>query len=350
MKKSAVLLLFVLPLISTVFTSCTKKQDMGSSTSSGISSYEDVSSVTKTDFEGNFTFAFDPYVMPKSVSNAIGGNEEYVKLCDAVINKQTSVSVSSQKAYDNLRFAFDECFILSFLVKEFDFDSENSLILISYNYGDEHNTKIEEVKTAVSEIFTAAVVKNDKKDVAALSLYSYLAKNIDILGSNTVNNSDNTSSSISQTETETHNTKYDIYTALINKKANSQSVSKLYSFLLMQLSIDSKTVGCWQSGEYHNFNLISLDNKWYFCDILAEQNFTQAKGLKFFGMNRNRVKGYITAENIYTGQYNWFTDKLPGANSKKYDKFKDVISFELDAQRKSLDAFTEEYSRFVFKF
>ena len=348
MKKTALLFLIISIFMSVFVTSCADNNDTLGSVSSGVASYEEVSSTIKTDINGNFTFEFDPYVLPKSVIKAIGGNEEYVKLVDAILGRQSSVSVSSQNAYDNLRFAIDECFVLSFLVKEFDYDSENNLILISYNFSDTHNEKIDEVKTAVNEILTASVEKNDKNALAAISVYSYLAQNISLDGKTLNVADDDTSSQIAQTETE--NETLDLYSTLINKKSNSQLISKLYSFLLMQLGIDSKTVGCWQNNEYITFNLINLDNKWFFCDINAEQSKTEGKGLKFFGMNTKRLEGYITAKEIYTGQYNWFTSDLPAANSKRFNDLQNVISWEVSSQRSAIDAFTEEYSRIVFKF
>ena len=117
----------------------------------------------------------------------------------------------------------------------------------------------------------------------------------------------------------------------------------------MQLGIESKTVSCWQGGEYYSWNLVCLGSKWYHCDITKEQKETEGSGLKFFGMNKQRLEEYITSE-ISSGQWKWFTTSIPKAKNKRFDDFKSVVSFEISAERNSIDAFTEEYSRFVFEF
>ncbi len=357
MKKVVSFFLLICIVFSFSLVSC-KENDSELNVSSQISYYEDSSAIAKTETDGNFTFNFDPYVLSTDVKKALGTTEHYKNVVDAIINQKESVSVPARDDYDNIRFALGENFPYAFLVSNLKYDSADNKVLISYNYKDEHSSKIDEIKKAVSEIFSQSVTKTDDDALAALSIYSWLAKNIKIEESAVAKPQSTTSSGIAQSEsssiateeTDDEQTKYNFYTALVEKKASDESISALYSFFLMQLGIESKTVSCWQDGKYYSWNLVCLDSKWYYCDISKEQTETDGTGLKYFGMNSQRLSDYITDKDIYTGQWKWFTDSIPKTKNKRFDDFKSVVSFEIGAERTSIDAFTEEYSRFTFDF
>ncbi len=354
MTKIVSVFLLVCIFFSFCFVSC-KENEQSGNISSEISFFEDSSSISKTETDGSFTLNFDPYVLPSDVKKALKTTEYYKAVVEAILERKESVSVPTREDYDNIRFALGENFPFAFLVSELKYDSADSKVLISYKYNDEHNEKIEEVKKAVADIFSNTVTKSDDSALAAISIYSWLAQNVEIVKDNATKPQNDESSGISQTETssdestEKKTQKLDFYTALIEKKASDESISALYSFLLMQLGIESKTASCWQDGEYYSWNLVCVDSKWYHCDITQEQRQTEGSGLKFFGMNKDRLEEYITAE-ISTGQWKWFTTSIPKAKNKRFDDFKSVVSFEISDERNSIDAFTEEYSRFVFDF
>lgn len=357
MNKIVAAILLLCVLFSFCLVSC-KGDEKQENVSSQIAFYEDSSDIAKTETDGNFTFNFDPYVLPTDVKKALGTTEHYKDVVDAIINQKESVSVPTRDDYDNIRFALGENFPFAFLVSELKYDSADNKVLISYNFKDEHSSKINDIKKAVSEIFSECVTKTDDDALAAVSVYNWLAKNIKI-GSwqlekpqsvDSSNVAQTESSSIATDEIESEQDKYDFYTALVNKRASDESVSALYSFLLMQLGIESKSASSWIGGEYYSWNLVCLNSKWYHCDIAREQKETEGTGLKFFGMNSERLGEYITNIEISTGQWKWFIDSIPKTKNKRFDDFKSVVSFEISSDRTSIDAFTEEYSRFVFEF
>ncbi len=357
MKKAVSFFLLICIVFSFSLVSC-KEKEPEVNVSSQISFYEDSSTIAKTETDGNFTFNFDPYVLTTDVKKALGTTEHYKNVVDAIINGKESVSVPTRDDYDNIRFALGENFPYAFLVSNLKYDSADNKVLISYNYKDEHGSKIDEIKKAVSEIFAQSVTKTDDEALAAVSIYSWLAKNIEIEGNEISKHQNTTSSGIAQSEsssiasdeTDSEQSKYSFYTALVEKKASNESISALYSFLLMQLGIESKTVSCWQDGQYYSWNLVCLNSKWYHCDVSKEQKETDGTGLKYFGMNSQRLSEYITDKDVYTGQWKWFTSSIPKTKNKRFDDFKSVVSFEIGSERTSLDAFTEEYSRFTFDF
>lgn len=360
MKKTVLLLLVSLTVLSLLLSSC---RDNNDNTESGISSeityYDDESStIAKTETDGSFTFAFDPYVLPEDVKKALGGNANYKKFARAVVSREEYVTMDSRDDYDNIRFAIGENFPFSFLIEGYKYDSTNNRILISYNYEKTHDSKIEEFEKAVGNIFDECVNNSDNDVIAAVSIYAWLAQNIQIVQNETTHNThdvQDTSSEIAQQETasktddEENKVVFDYYTTLIDKKGSEESVAALYNFLLLQLGVEGKTVGCWQNNQYRTWNMVCLDSKWYHCDILMEQKETEGTGLKYFGLNKERLAQHITAKEIYTGQWKWFTNKIPKANSSRFDDFEKVVSWEVSADRSSIDAFTEEYSRFVFE-
>ncbi|MBQ7799796.1 MAG: hypothetical protein IJ370_04825 [Oscillospiraceae bacterium] len=357
MNKIVAAILIICIAFSFCFVSC-KGEEKDVNVSSQISYYEDSSTIAKTENDGNYTFNFDPYVLPTDVKKALGTTEHYKNVVDAIITKKDSVPVPTRDDYDNIRFALGENFPFAFLVSELKYDSAKNSVLISYNFEDEHSTKVDEIKKAVEGIFSECLTKSDDDALAAISIYGWLAKNIEISAKDIKKPEQTVSSNIAQTEsssiatneTENNNDKYDFYTALVNKKANDESVSALYSFLLMQLGIESKSASSWIGGEYYSWNLVCLNSKWYHCDITKEQKETDGTGLKFFGMNSERLGEYITNKEISVGQWKWFSQSIPKTRNKRFDDLKSVVSYEISADRASIDAFTEEYSRFVFDF
>jgi len=353
MNKISASILLVCILLSFCLVSC-KSDEKYTNASSQIAYFEDSSSISKTETDGSFTLNFDPYVLSSDVKKVLKTTEHYRAVVKAILERKESVSVPTRDDYDNIRFALGENFPFSFLVSELKYDSAENKVLISYNYKDEHSVKIEEVKTAIEDILSSTVAKSDDSALAAVSIYSWLAQNIEIEAGKITKPQNNTSSGIAQTETSSNDDadeaeKLDIYTALVEKRASDETISALYSFLLMQLGVESKTASCWQGGEYYSWNLVCLDSKWYHCDITKEQKETEGSGLKFFGMNVDRLEQYITSE-VSVGQWKWFTTNIPKAKNKRFDDFKSVVSFEISDERTSIDAFTEEYSRFVFDF
>ncbi len=355
MKKALSLILILCIIVLFCLSSCAKKDKNDiASVSSDVSYKESSSGISKTEDSGEFTFAFDPYVLPVEVKYALKDTTPYNKFVNAVLEAKESAPLPSREYYDIIRFAIGENFPFSALISNCRYDSVNNRVLISYEFSKTHSEKIGEFKKAVQEIFNTCVKNTDDDAIAAISLYSYLAKNIDIKADNTViakEPDDTASSEISSSEqysTQNDNTeiKADIYSTLMDKKGTASSVSSLYNFLLMQLGIECKTVSSWNVNSYKTWNMIKLDSKWYHCDIASEQRETEGDGLKYFGMTEQKVTENTGLEDIYTGQSSWFTDKLPKSNSNRFKDFANIVSWEINTNRDGLVAYSDEFSRF----
>lgn len=353
MRKSLTLVVALILIVTVLFSACKKDKVTGTSSKAPEKEYLNASSsIAKTEEDGNFTFSFDPYVLSEDVKEAIGGTLYYNRLVNAIINKKSTVSIPSREVYDSVRFALGENFPFSILLENLRYNSEKNEVLISYAFEKTHDDKITEFKKAVGDVFDECVVNSDDNVLAAMSVYKWLAENITIIKDNSSkseNKSDTTSSSIAQDE-EKESVKTDIYTTLIDKKGTDESVAALFNFLVMQIGVEGKSISAWESTKtYNTWNLIKLDSKWYHCDIAREQKATDGAGLKYFGMTGERVSKLIKDKEMFLGEYSWFTNTPPKANSDRFSDFSNVSSWEIDASRKQIKAYTEEFNHFIWK-
>lgn len=361
MKKSLALTVSLILIITALFSACKKKEVPQTSSKAPEKEYLNASSsIAKTETDGDFTLAFDPYVLPQDVKEAIGGTLYYNRLVNAIVNQKDSVSVPSREVYDNIRFALGENFPFSILVKNLRYNSENKEVMISYSYENTHDEKIAEFKNAVGDVFDECVVNSDDDVLATMSLYKWICENISIVKDGAPQKDDNTvetSSLIAQTEdeienntAETETVKTDIFSTLIKKEGTDESVAALFNFLVMQIGVEGKSVSAWENDKtYRTWNLIKLDDKWYHCDVEKEQKATDGAGLKYFGQTQERVSEYIKSDKMFIGEWNWFTSTPPKSNSNRFKDFSKVSSWEIDASRKQIRAYTEEFNHFVWE-
>ncbi len=359
MKKGISIILSMCILLS--FFGCAKiPENVSSDTSSKITYQETTSGIAQPEIDGEFTFAFNPYVVSEEAVQGMKGTEYYNRFVRAVINRSSSVSVPTREDYDNIRFAIGEFFPFISLIESFRYSSVDKAILINYSFEQEkHNQLISDFKSEIENIFSQCIEKSDDSTIAALSLYKWVATNISVIEnkSEKVNENDVVSSGIAKNEVssnvssteETQSTKSDIYNTLINKEGTEYSVAALYNFLIKQLGIEGKTVSAWNEGKYRSWNMICLKNKWYHCDILSEQKKTKGEGLSCFGLTKKEISELLKVEEICTGEWSWFTEKTPKSTSDRFEDFRNVESWAVLSTRKGIEAFTVEFSRFVWE-
>lgn len=355
MKKIiALFIAFVIP-VTFLFSSCKgNKENIG--VSSVTPFYEAESQISKNE-NNEFTFAFDPYVISDEAAVSLNSLEQYKKIVNAILNHNNTVSVSSRDEYENLRFALGEMFPFASLVDNYQFNSNDSSIIISYKYDlSAHQQKIDAFKTEVEAIFNECVLNTDDNVIAALSLYKWILENINIT-SDSQNTQENISSGISKQEetasgiskTENQANQNDILSVCSLKKGNTASVAAFYNFLLKQLGINSKLLNAWDGNEYIVWNMIQFNKKWYHILLCKEQKHTNGEGLKFFGLTDEELSKNISATEIFTGEWKWFTNNIPKAKSKRFNDFREIVSWEILSDRTGIEAFTEEFSRFVWE-
>lgn len=360
MKKALCLILSACILIPFCLTSCSKKENASSDYVSEAPFVDSSSGIAKTEEDGKFTFAFDPYVLPDGVKKSLENISYYKNFVDAVIEADETVSMPSREYYDKIRFAIGENFAFSALISNLRYDSENNQILISYEYNQSHDTKIKDFEDAVSDIFDECVKNSDGEVIAAMSIYTWLAQNIEIVenvkvkplekpefsASDIASSEDASSENTSSSDEKTEEIDTDILNTLLDKKGTETSVAALYNFLLRQLDIECMLVSNWNGNEYNAWNMVELDSKWYHCIIPAEIEKTEGTGLKFFGMTKARVVSVVGESDIYTGQADWLSKNIPSAKSERFNEFSTIASFEITETRNGITAFTDEFGRF----
>ena len=143
MKKAFSLILILCIVALFCLSSCAKKDNNDiASSSSNISYKESSSGISKIEDSGEFTFAFDPYVLPLEVKYALEDTTYYNKFVNAVLEAKESVALPSREYYDIIRFAIGENFPFSALISNCKYDSANNRVLISYEYSKTHSEKI----------------------------------------------------------------------------------------------------------------------------------------------------------------------------------------------------------------
>ena len=352
MKRFLSFVLILVMIFCFMLTSCSEDGDVVSSEISSKKTYSDsTSGISQTEQEGDFTFAFNPYVISNEALQGMEGNKYYNKFVKAVLNRESSVEIPSQEDYDNIRFASGEFFPFLTLVDTFGYNTEKKEIYIEYKYKEkEHNQIISDFKAEIQSIFDECVTNTDDDVMAAMSVYRWIATNISVvkIETNKKDDEDTVSSSISESE-EQNDEKIDLFSTLINKKGNEYTIASLYNFLLKQLGIDGKTVSAWVKNNYRTWNMICLDDEWYHCDIIKEIEKTEGTGLVYFGLDAKAVKSYISSEKFYTGEWNWFTEDIPDADDDRFGDFRKVKSWTPSTSRKEIKAFTIDFSNFVWK-
>ncbi len=347
MKKIIAAVLGV--LMAFLLFGCAKKEKAPLNVSSGVTYTETTSDIAKAEINGEYTFVFNPYVVSNEAINGMKGNEHYNKFVSAVIDRASAVSVPNREDYENIRFAIGEYFPFSSLIENFRYSAIDMAVLIDYKYdAEEHNKKISDFKAEIENIFTECVDKKDDSIIAAVSLYNWISRNITISASPRIENT--VSSGIAQAETsQTGVVSNDIYSTLLTKKGSEKSAAALYGFFLKQLGIDSKVVGGWSGDSFRTWNIVCLNKKWYHCDIYSEQKATNGEGLYYFGMTKSEIKDVFSVDKICTGEWKWYTEKTPSASSKKFEDFRDIQSFSINAERNGIEAYTKELSRFMWE-
>ena len=113
MKKALCLILSVCVIIPFCITSCSKKENTSSDYVSEAPFVDSSSGIAKTEEDGKYTFAFDPYVLPDSVKKSLKTTSHYKNFVDAVLEAEETVSMPSREYYDKIRFAIGENFVFS---------------------------------------------------------------------------------------------------------------------------------------------------------------------------------------------------------------------------------------------
>ena len=121
---------------------------------------------------------------------------------------------------------------------------------------------------------------------------------------------------------------YTAYGALVNKKAVCEGYARAYSYLLYKAEISNK---CLDNGkEFHCWNLVQLDKKWYHVDLTDDDPIPDTCGYvshEYFLLSDSKLNSYKSEEHIgYESDITYNKDFE--CNSKSYDSsfFRDIFS------------------------
>lgn len=121
---------------------------------------------------------------------------------------------------------------------------------------------------------------------------------------------------------------YTAYGALVNREAVCEGYARAYSYLLYKAGISNK---CIDNGkEYHCWNLVQLDKKWYHVDLTDDDPVPDTCGYvshEFFLVSDSKLASYKSEEHEgYESDVTYNTSFQ--CNSKSYDSsfFRNIIS------------------------
>ncbi|MDD6728931.1 MAG: hypothetical protein PUE08_06920 [Eubacteriales bacterium] len=191
----------------------------------------------------------------------------YEKLCNAVINHETEIKFNTSLT-DSVNQLFYTSFPLYALVDGVEYLEDKTGVSISYKYeAEEHQKKVDEFKTAVSEIMSKCSYGSVSANQYLLNLYTYIATNVTI---------DNTVTTVMDT--------------IINKKGISASISGMFEYLLLQADISASHIINTDSASIARMlSMAEFNGGTFYFDPALEISENSGSGLMYFAMNTKRA-------------------------------------------------------------
>lgn len=249
------------------------------------------STIVDNKYEYNF------YMLSNETLEYVGNDflDFYLDFVDAYLNYKTSVACPSKDYADKLMI------ILTYEFPIFDADTEYDALAfydtntktISWKYTttkSEHNKIINNFKENANN-FLSGVKQNQNDSLKAQIIYHNIASTVKY--------------DYDGLETGINLEPYYVYT---NKTGVCYSFSFTYSQLLTQVGIENSIAVATPKDSIigHSWNVIKIDNKYYFSDITYELTYENGSYYTYFGidMTKRLNNGEYDEYSIYVGKYN----------------------------------------------
>lgn len=296
-KRSSIIsfLLVMILLVTSVMTGCGKSEGNTGNTSPKTS--QDASKTVSGQAAGTAAevkqedwFKFQEYVLPKALTDNYSKKlvDTYKNVIDAYVNYKTSVKCDP-------KFVDVIFYNIQLVFPPFDSDTKYHVFenynkkkkTMKWKYTDtkeEHDQKLAAFQSNVEKWINECTQKDDPDIVKAIAVYQNFSSqvNYDFKAINKSGNVEN-GKDISA------------FRALNDKKGICTSFASGYAYLLLQLGIDSGTMGGFAKKdgkiEGHEWTVFNYDGQTYAADPTMERHHSKGKGLLYFGTNnKERAK------------------------------------------------------------
>lgn len=159
---------------------------------------------------------------------------------------------------DSLKFSWEE------YVAEISGYSYGSKYYMTFDYNIKYYTTAEQeaqFDAAVEELMVELALDGKTKPQIIKAIYDYITKNVTYDYINLDNDA--------------HKLKYTAYAALINKTAVCQGYAALFYRLALECGIDARVVSGVSFDEAHGWNIVQIDDKYYYADSTWDAGLTQ---------------------------------------------------------------------------
>lgn len=274
--KKIISVLAALAVISSVFAGCT---------SSKVNDY-----TLKITYDSHYSdYSEDVYT-------------DYEKLYQAVINGESTVSVNGDNV-DALNTLFYTGCPLSDLVTSMSLTSSGDSIRLKYAQSQSsHKELVEEFTKETAEILYECGYETEPVKEVLLNIYTYVSSNI-------TQNDEITSA----------------YDTIISKSGSSSGYQAAFQFLVQQAGFDASRVYGVASTGARFFTEVVVDGEAYYFDPCEENNYSEGKGLCYFGMGALGLEMNGLSNDI---KYSDNENVIFSADSQKFNQLFQTVTYK----------------------
>lgn len=288
---------------------------------------------TINDGRASYEYTFNPCVLPELYVEAYGEEfiEYYKGFCDAVLSGDDSFECPDYDTYWKiLDVAYYFLPITSDCLDMPVYD-ENTIVDgkcdIVYRYSkEEHLKNVEEFKSKLEEVITTNLQEGDTELERALKLYQYCSTtyvyDYEQLENGTVSGD-----------------KYPGgYRMIMDEIGICQEYAAAYAYLLLQVGIDAEVVGGYNEETAHAWNMIRIDNQYYYADVTSQSGYL-ATPLYYFGMTIDEyieISGYSVETHKIGSSSNINITDYYALSDDKFKGLRQCNFYEIDHQNHTI--------------
>lgn len=330
-------------LTSLTLTSCGVQSVVNAPNSTRIENAEDQLEIDHTSgiadtVDTHYSFDFNFYTITSEYQIFYGSDfiDFYNHFIDAYLNyENTCYCPSAEYAY-LLSSMISTCFPLFTSDGMFDYDhlyseSDHTISIFYSSDLKQHRVLIENFKARITSIIEENIQAGDSDLFMALAIYRALSSSF--YYDYEAANDESAIIDISP------------YRAIMEHGGICQSFAGAYCYFMLQLGIDANTCSglAYDLSSSHTWNILRIDNKYYYVDPTYENTDTGGFGLLYFGITQTERE-----EDGYDSQYNSIgvtNHSFPSnysAQDLRFSCFRSCYSFILDRKHKMVNCYNQQ--------
>lgn len=288
----------------------------------------------------SYRYTFNPYAIPDIYKETYGEEfvEYYKGFCDAVLAGEDSFECPD---YDTYWKILDVAYIYLPITSDcldMPVYDDNTIIdgkcQIVYRYSKEELLEnIEEFNSKVESIITTYLQDGDTEFERALKLYQYCSM----------------THAYDYVQLETGVVTGDKlcggYRMIMDEIGICQEYAAAYAYLLLQVGIDADVVGGWNDDTAHAWNIVRIDNQYYYMDTTSQSGY-MSYPLYFFGMTIDdyaQLSGF-PAESHTVGGTSMIKVNYNDVSDGRFEELRKCNFYEIDH-----DKHTIKYEGYIYE-